>query len=86
MCVPAGQGKTWTTHRVVSVRQVRAIHASKTADKEVNWLTMTEAAQALGATNHRMRRLIKAKVLPAKQNNFIWTRSASSLETGQWTD
>ncbi len=66
MGMPTGQGKTWTAHRVASVRRVRAIHAYKSADKEGEGLTMTEAA-ALGVTNHRIRRLIKTKVLSAEQ-------------------
>lgn len=67
MGMPTGQGKTWTAHRVASVRRVRAIHAYKSADKDGEWLTMTEAAAALGVTNHRIRRLIKMKVLSAEQ-------------------
>jgi len=31
MGMPTGQGKTWTGHRVASVRRVRAIHAYKSA-------------------------------------------------------
>ncbi|MBY3102138.1 hypothetical protein HFO69_31315 [Rhizobium laguerreae] len=67
MGMPTGQGKTWTAHRVASVRRVRAIHAYKSADKDGEWLTMTEAAAALGITNHRIRHLIKMKVLSAEQ-------------------
>ncbi|MDE4618005.1 recombinase family protein [Sinorhizobium meliloti] len=67
MGMPTGQGKTWTAHRVASVRRVRAIHAYKSADKEGEWLTMTEAAAALGVTNHRIRHLIKTNVLSAEQ-------------------
>nr|ASK49610.1 D-xylose ABC transporter ATP-binding protein [Agrobacterium vitis] len=66
MGMPTGQGKTWTAHRVASVRRVRAIHAYKSADKDGDWLTMTEAAAALGVTNHRIRHLIK-RVLSAEQ-------------------
>lgn len=67
MGMPTGQGKTWTAHRVASVRRVRAIHAYKSADKDGEWMTMTEAAAALGVTNHRIRHLIKTKVLSAEQ-------------------
>ncbi|MBB2755603.1 UNVERIFIED_ORG: excisionase family DNA binding protein [Rhizobium aethiopicum] len=67
MGMPTGQGKTWTAHRVASVRRVRAIHAYKSADKEGEWLTMTEAAAVLGVTNHRIRHLIKTNVLSAEQ-------------------
>jgi excisionase family DNA binding protein len=67
MSLPTGQGKTWTAHRVSSVRRVRGIHAYRSAEKDGEWLTMTEAAKALGVTNHTIRRLIKAGVLPAIQ-------------------
>jgi excisionase family DNA binding protein len=67
MGMPTGQGKTWTAHRVASVRRVRAIHAYRSAEKDGTWLTMTEAAAALGVTNHRIRLLIKTNVLPAEQ-------------------
>ncbi|MER9871402.1 recombinase family protein [Mesorhizobium sp. M0136] len=67
MGLPTGQGKTWTAHRVSSVRRVRGIHAYRSAEKDGEWLTMTEAAKALGVTNHAIRRLIKTRVLPAAQ-------------------
>jgi excisionase family DNA binding protein len=67
MGLPTGQGKSWTAHRVASVRRVRGIHAYRSAEKDGEWLTMTEAAKALGVTNHAIRRLIKSGVLPAVQ-------------------
>lgn len=67
MSLPTGQGKTWTAHRVSSVRRVRRIHAYKSAEKDGPWLTMTEAAKALGVSNHAIRRLIKGGDLPAVQ-------------------
>ena len=67
MGLPTGQGKTWTAHRVASVRRVRGIHAYRSAEKDGEWLTMTEAAKALGVTNHAIRRLIKSGILPAVQ-------------------
>lgn len=67
MGMPTGQGKTWTAHRVASVRRVRGIHAYRSAEKDGAWLTMTEAAKALGVTNHRIRRLIETGILPAEQ-------------------
>ena len=67
MGMPTGQGKTWTGHRVASVRRVRGIHAYRSAEKDGDWLTMTEAAKALGVTNHAIRRLIKTGILPAVQ-------------------
>lgn len=67
MGLPTGQGKTWTAHRVASVRRVRDIHAYRSAEKDGEWLTMTEAAKALSVTNHRIRHLIKSGILPAVQ-------------------
>jgi len=67
MGLPTGQGKTWTAKRVGSVRRVRNIHAYQSAQKGGDWLTMSEAAEALGVTNHTIRRLIKANILPAVQ-------------------
>lgn len=67
MGLPTGQGKTWTAHRVASVRRVRDIHAYRSAEKDGEWLTMTEAAKALSVTNHRIRQLIKSGILPAVQ-------------------
>ena len=67
MGLPTGQGKTWTAHRVSSVRRVRGIHAYRSAEKDGEWLTLTEAAAALRVTSHTIRRLIKSGVLPAVQ-------------------
>jgi excisionase family DNA binding protein len=67
MGLPTGQGKTWTAHRVSSVRRVRGIHAYRSAEKDGQWLTMTEAAKALRVTPHSIRRLIKSGVLSAVQ-------------------
>jgi len=67
MGMPTGQGKTWTARRVSSLRRVHGISAYRSADKDGKWLTMTEAAAKLGVTNHRIRRLIRGRVLPAEQ-------------------
>ncbi len=67
MGLPTGQGKTWTAHRVSSVRRVRGIHAYRSAEKDREWLAMSEAAKLLGVTNHAIRRLIKAGILAAEQ-------------------
>lgn len=67
MGLPTGQGKTWTAHRVASVRMVNDIRAYRSAHKDSEWLTMSEAAAALGVTNHRIRRLIKDGALCAEQ-------------------
>jgi len=65
--LPTGQGKTWTAHRVSSVRRVRAIHAYRSAEKDGEWLTMREAAAALGVTSHSIRRLTQGGVLATGQ-------------------
>ena len=68
MGMPTGQGKTWTAHRVSSVRRVNGIHAYRSAEKDGDWLTMSEAAGMLGViTHHRIRRLIKEGLLPTEQ-------------------
>ena len=67
MGFPTGQGKTWTAHRVSSVRMVNDIRAYRSAHKDGEWLTMSEAASRLGVNNHRIRRLIKDGVLRAEQ-------------------
>jgi excisionase family DNA binding protein len=67
MGMPTGQGKTWTAHRVSSVRRVNGIHAYRSAEKNGEWLTMSEAAATLGVSHHRIRRLIKDGILPAEQ-------------------
>jgi DNA invertase Pin-like site-specific DNA recombinase len=67
MGLPTGQGKTWTAHRVSSLRRVHGIHAYRSAEKDGQWLTMSEAAAKLGVTNHRIRSLIKGGVLAAEQ-------------------
>jgi excisionase family DNA binding protein len=67
MKLPTGQGKTWTAHRVGSLRRVRGIHAYRSAHKNGEWLTMSEAAATLGVSNHQIRRLIKQGILAAEQ-------------------
>ena len=64
MRMPTGQGKTWTAHRVSSIRRVSGIHAYRSAEKHGVWLTMSEAAQHWGLRIHRIRRLIQAGVFP----------------------
>jgi excisionase family DNA binding protein len=67
MGVRSGQGKTWTAHRVGSIRKVHGMHAFRSAEKGGEWLTMREAAARLGVTSHIIRRLIQDSVLPAEQ-------------------
>ena len=67
MRMPTGQGKTWTAHRVSSLRRVHGIRAYRSAEKNGEWLTMSEAAKLLGVSNHAIRRLIKEGILAAAQ-------------------
>ena len=67
MGMPTGQGKTWTAHRVSSVRRVNGIHAYRSAEKDGEWLTMSEAAATLKVSHHCIRRLIRNGTLAADQ-------------------
>ncbi|MEF2554452.1 recombinase family protein [Aurantimonas sp. A2-1-M11] len=67
MGMQTGHGKTWTARRVGSLRTVHKIRGYRSADKNGEWLTMSEAAAKLGVSHHRIRRLIQDGVLPAEQ-------------------
>jgi DNA invertase Pin-like site-specific DNA recombinase len=67
MGMPTGQGKTWTAHRVGSVRRVRGIHGYRSAEKNGEWLTMRDAAAKLGVSHHQIRKLIKVGILASEQ-------------------
>jgi excisionase family DNA binding protein len=67
MGMRTGQGKSWTARRVGSLRTVHGIRAYRSAAKDGEWLTMSEAAAALGVSRHAVRRLIRERVLAAEQ-------------------
>ena len=67
MSLQTGHGKTWTAHRVGSLRRVHDIPAYRSAEKGGEWLTMSKAAAALDVTRHLIRRLIRDKLLAAEQ-------------------
>src|SRR3954453_12993468 len=67
MGVTTGQGKKRTAHRVTPPRRVHGIRAYRSAEKNSEWLTMSEAAALLGVTHHRLRRLIRDGILAAEQ-------------------
>jgi hypothetical protein len=67
MGMPTGQGKTWTAHRVGSIRRVNGIHGYLSAEKNGEWLTMRDAAAKLGVSHHQVRKLIKAGILASNQ-------------------
>jgi hypothetical protein len=83
MGMRTGQGKTWTAHRVSSIRRVRDIHAYRSAEKDGEWLTMSEAAKQLGVTHYMIRRLINDRILPAEQvvPDAPWQIRASDLRS-----
>ena len=67
MGMQTGQAKTWTARRVGSLRTVHGIHGYKSADKNGEWLTLTEATKLLGVSHHAVRRAIKGGILAAGQ-------------------
>jgi excisionase family DNA binding protein len=82
MGLRTGQDKTWTAHRVASIRRVRGIHAYRSAEKDGYWLTMREAALRLGVTSHVVRRMIQGGTLPAEQvvPGAPWQIQAANLD------
>jgi len=67
MGLVTGQGKSWTAHRVGSLRRVHDIHGYRPAEKNGEWLTMSQAAAKLGVSHHQVRKLIKAGILISEQ-------------------
>jgi excisionase family DNA binding protein len=82
MGVRTGQSKTWTAHRVGSIRKVHGMHAYRSADKDGAWLTMREAAATLGVTSYVIRRMIMDGVLAAEQvvQGAPWQIQTKDLE------
>jgi hypothetical protein len=67
MGLPTGHGKTWTAHRVGSIRRVNGIHGYLSAEKDGEWLTLRDAAAELGVSHHQIRKLINAGILASNQ-------------------
>lgn len=67
MGMRTGQGKSWTAKRVSSLRRVHGIHAYRSAEKDGEWRTMSEAVALLGVSTYAIRKLIKDGILPAEQ-------------------
>ena len=61
-----GTGNTWTEKRVQHVRHTKGIPVCPPPDQRP-WITMQQAAQALGVSEMVVRRLIAEKILPAQQ-------------------
>ena len=67
MGLTTGQGNTWTAERVYTARRLHGIRAYRSAEKSSGWLTLREAAKALGVSSHLIRQFIAANILPAVQ-------------------
>jgi len=61
-----GNGNSWTEKRVQHVRHTNGFPACPPSDQRL-WITMQQAAAALGVSEMVVRRLIAQKILPAKQ-------------------
>ena len=88
MRMPTGQGKTWTAHRIGSIRRVNGIHGYLSAEKNGEWLTLRDAAAKLGVSHHQVRKLIKAGILASEQLIFDAPHQilAADLQSDKVTD
>ena len=75
-----GVGNTWKESRVRSLRGTHSIPAFDSGE-ERPWLTLEQAATALGVSGATTRRLIKAGILPGRQviTYAPWVIERSSL-------
>lgn len=78
-----GQGLPWTERRVASYRRTARIPAYAPARGDGGWLTMRDAAGALGVPSQVIRSLIQRQVLPAKQvmPDAPWQIRVEDLQT-----
>jgi DNA invertase Pin-like site-specific DNA recombinase len=61
-----GHANTWTEKRVQHVRHTKGFPACPPPEQRL-WITMQQAAAALGVSDAVVRRLVEQKTLPAKQ-------------------
>jgi hypothetical protein len=82
MGLPTGTGESWTSQRVASFRIKKKIRKYDSITKNGECLTMNEAAEKLGVTNHVVRRLIRHGILPARQAVYDapWQIQTADLE------
>lgn len=82
MGVRTGQGKTWTAHRVGSIRKVHGMLACRSAEKDGALLATRGAAATLAVTSHVIRRMIKDGALDAEQvvQRAPWQIQAKGLD------
>lgn len=74
-----GQGQTWHVHHVQSMRHCRGLANHRRSGE---WLSLEETARALGVSNTVIQRLIREKILPARQVVAYapWVIERASLE------
>jgi hypothetical protein len=83
MGLRTGQDQSWTAGRVRSFRAKRGIHAYRSAERDGQWLTMSEAARELGVTNHVIRRLIREGIpYCAKRQPSRYASNSGILNAG----
>ncbi len=82
MGLRTGLGNTWTARRVVHARSKYRIAIEHPETMKENWLTMSQAAEKLGVTNHVIRRVIGEGIVTARQAapQAPWRIRASDLE------
>ena len=76
-----GTGKTWIESRVRSLRSYYNIEATSSQEDRA-WFTLADAADELGVSSSSVRKLIRLKILPAKQvvPHAPWVIERSDLE------
>jgi hypothetical protein len=79
---------TWDAKRVGDYRRTKGIPGYESAVKDGRCLTMLEAAEKVGVSCYAIRKLIRDKVLPAKQYVFDapWQILATDLERPEVQD
>ena len=82
MGLRTGQGLTWNGIRVGAYRRKAGVVGYESRTKDGTCLTMVEAANKAGVSCHKIRRLIQAGILPARQVVFDapWQIHATDLE------
>ena len=81
---PTGKGNSWTKERVRAFRNRHGIAVYREGERrERGELVLQEAAERLGVDPSRIRRLIQAGVLPARQacKGAPWILDEQALET-----
>jgi excisionase family DNA binding protein len=67
LAVMRSMATRWSDTDIAATLNRMGIRAYRSAEKNGEWLTMSEAAATLSVTHHFIRRLIKDGILPAEQ-------------------